>query len=78
MEAGADEVGHQRAVVSANRLDSLAVHLVVHIWLGEVQTSITLLVDQQVWEINLQQQDQQNSWNNCNNCLAGIIKNCTF
>ena len=53
MEAGVDEVSDQHAVVTANGLDALAVHLVVGVWLSEEQTSVPLLVDQQVGEIDL-------------------------
>lgn len=54
LQTGADEVGHQRAVVSADSLDAFTVHLVVcDCTGGEVQASVALLVDQKVGIINL-------------------------
>ncbi len=54
VEAGIDKVRHQHAVVTANSLNPLAVHLVVGVGFGEEETSIPLLVNQQVGEVHLQ------------------------
>ena len=39
--------------MDTNSFYSLAIHFVMHIRLGVVQPSISLLVDQQVWEVYL-------------------------
>jgi hypothetical protein len=52
-ETSVHHVGHQGAVVPANSLDTLAVHLVVCFRPGVVETSVAFLVDQQVREIHL-------------------------
>ncbi len=53
MKAAIDQVGHERTVVTTDSLDALAVHLVVFIGFCEVETGITLLIDQQVGEVDL-------------------------
>ncbi len=53
METRIDEVCHEHAVVTANRFDSFAIHLVVGVRLGKEESSISFLVDEQVREINL-------------------------
>lgn len=56
LEAGVDEVGHQGAVVSADCLYPLTVHLIMHVCTGrEVKACIALLIDQQVREVHLQE-----------------------
>ena len=44
---------HESAVITAHRLDTLGVHLIVRLWTRPVQTSIALLVDQQVGKVDL-------------------------
>ena len=39
---------YQGAVISSHSFDTLAVHLVVLVWPGEVQPGVPLLVDEQV------------------------------
>lgn len=53
LQATVDEISDERAVVPTDRLNPFAVHLVMHFWTSEVQTRISLLVDEQVWKINL-------------------------
>lgn len=54
LQTRVDKVGHQRAVVSADRLDAFTVHLVVRVCTGgEIQPCIALLINQQVWVIHL-------------------------
>ena len=53
METSVNQVGHQHAVVTANSLYPFTVHLVVSVRLGEVESSIALLVDQQVRKVDL-------------------------
>lgn len=46
LQTRVDEVGHQRAVVSADSLDTFTVHLVVGVCAGgEIQACVALLVD---------------------------------
>ncbi len=53
MKAAVDQVGYKRTVVTTDCLNALAVHLVVFIGFCEVETGITLLIDQQVGEVDL-------------------------
>lgn len=54
LQTGVDKISHQRAVVSANSLNAFTVHLVMCVCArGEIEASIALLVDQQVWVIHL-------------------------
>ena len=54
LQTGVDEVGHQGAVIPADGLYAFAVHLVMCVCTGgEVKASISLLVDQQVWVVDL-------------------------
>ena len=53
VKASIDEVGHKHAVVSTDSFNALAVHLVIGVRLSEEESSVPLLVDQQVWEIDL-------------------------
>uniref|UniRef100_A0A0K8RA20 Putative dna polymerase delta catalytic subunit n=1 Tax=Ixodes ricinus TaxID=34613 RepID=A0A0K8RA20_IXORI len=53
LKAGVNEVGHKGAVVPADGLDALAVHLVVCVRPRVEQPGVALLVDQQVREVGL-------------------------
>ena len=53
LQTGVDESGHQGAVVSADGLNALTVHLIVLFRLCPVQARVALLVDEQVGEVNL-------------------------
>lgn len=53
LQATVDKVSNQRAVVPSDRLDTFAVHLVMHIRPGKVQTCISFFVDEKIWKINL-------------------------
>ncbi len=53
METRMDEVCHEHAVVTAFCFNSFTIHLVVGVRLGKQESSISLLVDEQVREINL-------------------------
>ena len=54
LQTGVDEVSHQRAVVSADRLNAFTVHLFISVCTsGEIQACVALLVDQQVWVVHL-------------------------
>lgn len=54
LQTGGDHVLHQQAVVTPHRLNALAVHLVMRVWVGPQQAGIPLLVDQQVREVDLE------------------------
>ena len=56
LEASVDEIGHQGTVVSPYGLDAFTVHLVVNLGSREIETSVSLLVDQQVWIVHLETQ----------------------
>uniref|UniRef100_A0A2M4C5Q0 Putative secreted protein n=1 Tax=Anopheles marajoara TaxID=58244 RepID=A0A2M4C5Q0_9DIPT len=53
LQAVVHEIRHQRRVIAAHRLDTLAVHLIVTIRARKVETRVTLLVDQQVRIVHL-------------------------
>ena len=53
LQNGIHNAPHKRAVVSPHSLNPLAVHLVVDVGFGEVETRVTLLVDQKVGEVHL-------------------------
>lgn len=54
LQTGVDEVSHQRAVVSADSLNAFTVHLFMCVCTaGEIEASVALLVDQQVWVVHL-------------------------
>lgn len=54
LQTGVDKVSHQRAVVSADSLNSFTVHLVMCVRTGgEIEACVALLVDQQVWVVHL-------------------------
>lgn len=60
LQTSVDKVGHQRAVVSADRLDAFTVHLVVCVctW-GKIQPCVALLINQQVRVIHLWRSESQ-------------------
>lgn len=54
LQTGVDEVSHQTAVVSADSLNSFAVHFVMRACTGgEIQACVALLIDQQIWVVHL-------------------------
>lgn len=53
LQAGVDQIGHQGAVVPTHGLNPLAVHFIMDVSFGEIQTSVPLLVDEKVREIHL-------------------------
>ena len=53
LQAGTDEICSQLTVISSDCFNTLTVHLVICIRLCEVQTSVTLLVDEKVREVYL-------------------------
>lgn len=59
LQAGIDEIGHQGTVVSADGLNAFAVHLVVCFCIGwKVEARVPLLVDEQIWVIDLWKQSE--------------------
>jgi len=53
LQATVDQVSHKRAIVAAYCLNAFTIHLVMYVRPCEVQSGITLLVDEKVWKIDL-------------------------
>lgn len=53
LQTSIDEVGHEGSIVAPHSFNAFAIHFVVAIGTCEVQPRIPLLVDQQVWEVDL-------------------------
>ena len=53
LQAGGDDILDQQAIVTPHCLNALAVHFVMRVCVGPQQSSIPLLVDQQVREVHL-------------------------
>ena len=54
LETSVDEIGHQGTVVSSDCLDAFTVHLIVDLWSREIETGVSLLIDQQVGVVHLE------------------------
>lgn len=53
LKASIDQVCNNGRIITSHCLNTLAVHLVMDLRPSKVQASISLFVDQQIWEINL-------------------------
>ena len=44
LQASIDDIDHQRAIITSHSFNSLAIHLIVLIWFGEVQTCVPFFI----------------------------------
>lgn len=80
LQAGVDEIGHQGAVVSADSLYALAVHLIMCVRTGgEIEACIALLIDQQVGVVHLRSRPTTILYSTRTKvCICSICKINTF
>lgn len=63
LETSVHEIGHEGTVVSSDRFDTLAVHLVVLVRFCKIEACIPLFVYKQVGEVNLEANKSEKSPN---------------